>query len=354
MTITNKKILVLVLPKPKKKHLFEFYKELIRLFRANLDEKILVFGSKEQIFRMTGGLVTCDCLESDESTKRFVLDGNLYWCFYDSIVLDIWIRDYAPVHLYDHSLKFIYNPSYFYKSEKVLADNLHEFGSSLPSLCATIASDDSEYFRRKDTVLIPNNLILDGGNCVYNGKGDLIMTRRVLTDNPSFTETQIENDLKKYNVERVHFIECEPGDLTGHVDGVVRFVDTDSVIVSDLPRSYVTDGNPISKKEYLEDLAYLDKVAAEMSRYYKVTKLMNCIPCKEVKEGMPSAFGNYTNFLLFGNCLFVPQYGIEANDSNACKTLSEAFRSLNPTIVKVDCSVLSSYGGVLNCITWEF
>ncbi|MDD4821790.1 MAG: agmatine deiminase family protein [Bacteroidales bacterium] len=354
MVISNKKNLVLILPDPKKEQLFEFYKELIRIVRTNLEENILVFGSEEQILLITEGAITCECLESNKSSERFVQEVNVYWCFCDSIVPDIWVRDYAPVYLHNHCVKFTYDPYYFYKHEKCIAQELQKFGSTLPYLSASIVSNSSDSIGRMDVNLIDLPLILDGGNCICNGKGDVVMTRRVLVDNPSCSETDIENLLKAYGVKKIHFIDCEPGDVTGHVDGVVRFVDSDSVVVSDLPRSYVADSNPISKKEYMEDLAYLDKVADEMSRYYKVTRLINCIPRKDVKEGMPSAFGNFTNFFFFDHCLFVPQYGIEVYDSNACKTLSEAFRSLNPTIVKVDCSVLSSYGGVLTCITWEF
>ena len=37
-------------------------------------------------------------------------------------------------------------------------------------------------------------------------------------------------------MDRLIFIPQEPGDVTGHADGVVRFIDGDSVVVNDYRR----------------------------------------------------------------------------------------------------------------------
>jgi agmatine deiminase len=160
--------------------------------------------------------------------------------------------------------------------------------------------------------------------------------------------------LRHSNLSKVIFIVCEPGDKTGHVDGIVQFVDDDTVIVAELPEDYRPLKDSISKKDYHKCRKYLNEVADELDQHFWVLRMPELPPSKEVKEGMPSAFGNYTNFFRFQNVIFVPQFGVAEADSQACRILADAFAFMYPKIVPVDCRVLASYGGGLHCITWEY
>ncbi len=72
-------------------------------------------------------------------------------------------------------------------------------------------------------------------------------------------------------------------------------------------------------------------------------------PKSTVFEGIPSAVGNYVNFLQVGSILIVPSYGL-AEDKNACNVLGAIFPRFS--LEMLGCRVLGREGGVLNCCTW--
>ena len=96
-------------------------------------------------------------------------------------------------------------------------------------------------------------------------------------------------------VDRVIVIPVEPGDVTGHADGVVRFVDAGIVIVNDytrVDRSY--------RRLLMQRLKDAGSDAAEIP--YKLDS--------KTIEGMPSSMGNFVNYLRVGKVLIMPTYGI--------------------------------------------
>lgn len=73
-------------------------------------------------------------------------------------------------------------------------------------------------------------------------------------------------------------------------------------------------------------------------------------PTGEVNDGVPSAVGNYVNFLQLGQTVLAPVYNIR-EDEKALGLLARVFPESN--IVPVDCRLLARMGGgVLNCISW--
>lgn len=356
-SLTNKRMLVLVLPDTAKIKLFNFYEVFISLLKEYIQDKIIIIGSKNQIFRLTEGIASdreSQKNNSETPDTYYFQDNNVYWFIREKEVPNIRIRDYAPILFRDQSLKFRYNPSYFHTGKEKTTEILDRIGNELPYLCASLLSGVTLDKSYSPIVLCHSDLILDGGNCVFNEKGDAVISTRFFEENPTWGIKEAQGYLSLFGLNKIHFIEPKPSGHTGHVDGIVRFVDSRSVIVSALPDTYVQDGKSISRMKYEEDAEYLNQVAEYMSKYYNVTRLTNIIPRNEEREKISSSFGNYTNFLIFGDCLFVPQYGNELQDKLACETLAKAYQSLDPSIVKVDCTELASYGGGLNCITWEF
>jgi agmatine/peptidylarginine deiminase len=66
-------------------------------------------------------------------------------------------------------------------------------------------------------------------------------------------------------------------------------------------------------------------------------------------EGMPSAVGNYVNFLRVASLIVVPSYEIDA-DEVALATVAAIFPQL--AVEPHDCRDLAKRGGVLNCCMW--
>ncbi len=81
------------------------------------------------------------------------------------------------------------------------------------------------------------DIVHERGNLEFNGKDTVIANWSVLGDpdrNPGYTKQQVIADMKRhFGVYRVVLIEGIPeGDLTkGHVDGISRFINEDTVVV---------------------------------------------------------------------------------------------------------------------------
>jgi len=186
-------------------------------------------------------------------------------------------------------------------------------------------------------------LILDGGNITHNGYGIAIITEQIVKDNKKLSQIKIKDLLKeKLGLHQVVFIKKELGDVTGHVDGMVRFISRYKIVVSSYPDSY-----KYGYKFYDCIVKYLK---SKLGNKYKILRLINEIPENKKYEGIPSAWGNRVNFLQVGKLIYLPVYGIHLHDELARKTLEqEGFK-----VFPVRCDKLSRMGGVLNCITWQY
>lgn len=234
----------------------------------------------------------------------------------------IWIRDYYPItNGKQYIAKAIYKPSYMpvYESKP-----LHLIGRSIIN-CTKIP------------------LVWDGGNLTHNGYGVAIITEKLLKDNKKkFTKDDIELIIKKnLGFRKLIFIHKEWGDVTGHVDGMVRFIDRYILVVASYPEDYKS-----GYKFYTELANFL---RLKLGTKYKIIRLINEKPENKKYQGIPSAWGNRINFLQVIKTIFLPVYGVKINDTKAISTFeNEGFK-----VITVRCDKISPMGGVLNCVSWE-
>ncbi len=81
------------------------------------------------------------------------------------------------------------------------------------------------------------DIILDGGNVVKH-KDKVILTSKVFKENPDYSELNLITKLKnQLQVKQIIIIPQEPKDFVGHADGMVRFIDTDTVLVNQYPQN---------------------------------------------------------------------------------------------------------------------
>ena len=117
-------------------------------------------------------------------------------------------------------------------------------------------------------------------------------------------------------------------DMTGHADGMVRFVDENTVV-----------GNHTGYRYGLE---------MQIKLTLRNHGIQVCdFPYFESKGD--SAIGCYLNFLETEQHLFLPVFGVDM-DSEAVETAKNIF---NKTIIPVNINEIAKDGGVLNCISWE-
>ena len=132
---------------------------------------------------------------------------------------DLCVIDFMPLQVrQDYFLQYKYDPDYL-KLKKYEATRTNP-----KNICNEIG-------------IVPNrgSIVLDGGNVVKSGN-KAIITTKVFRDNPGYPEhnliTEIKNQLQ---VEQVIVTPQEPMDFVGHADGMVRFIDEDTVLVNAYP-----------------------------------------------------------------------------------------------------------------------
>lgn len=226
---------------------------------------------------------------------------------------DIWARDYMPVRTKGGKyMSFRYEPSY-------LADD--------PQLRTNYKADIAPHFNLPITY---SNINLDGGNVVFSpSRSKAVITDRVFSENPAYYDkktllTELENLLEA----EIIIIPSLKSDMTGHADGVVRFVNENTVI-----------GNASPYKN-----GYEQKVKSALKKHG-----ISVLDFPYFDSAGISAVGSYLNFLETEKQIFLPVFG-DAQDEEAVKCAKEVF---DKEIIPVNINGIAEEGGVLNCISWE-
>jgi len=229
---------------------------------------------------------------------------------------DIWARDYMPVQVSANRLvQFVYNPDYLQ-----------------PKKYRSTISDVNTICNKMGLYPVKSNIVLDGGN-VIRLRNKVIMTDKIFNENPSISKEVLLNEIENLlETDNLIIIPKDPADFTGHIDGMVRFVNDSTVLVND----YSID-NPSLQKSITSSLQ---------------NSGLNLIPipyCPKQND-FDSAHGVYTNFLQVNDYIFIPTFGI-TEDKKVIKLFEELFP--NHAIKSIDCTDLAPHGGLLNCISWE-
>jgi len=251
---------------------------------------------------------------------------------------DIWCRDFMPVKRNDGKyVLFNYDPSYLKPNwQYKLTPRKNIF-----SICRELNLDFLDGFGIK----------LDGGN-VVSGFGKAIITDAVFKEN-SVANNQSEQaifleELNKYLDYEIIIIPHQPDDPLSHSDGVVRFLDNNTVLVNDF--------SSVSDLKLRESKSYLNRLFGSLGK--SGLNIMQ-VPYDPVDakgvDGMPVALGIYINYLETDKTIFLPQFSgnFEEKDNEAIKIFSALFKRVNKTVVPMDSRSIALKGGVLNCITWN-
>lgn len=248
---------------------------------------------------------------SAENLFSALSDSGEKFTFFDG-AKDIWARDYMPVKTKSGKyILFRYEPSY-------LADD--------SQLRTNFKTDIAPHFTLPVTY---SNINLDGGNVVFSpSKTKAVITDRVFSENPEYDKNTLLLELENLLEVEIIIIPSLISDMTGHADGVVRFVNENTVI-----------GNASPYKN-----GYEQKVKMTLKKHGISVVDFPYFDSKGI-----SAVGSYLNFLETDNCIFLPIFG-SVQDETAVKSAKEIFEK---KIVAVNINGIAKDGGVLNCISWE-
>ena len=225
---------------------------------------------------------------------------------------DIWLRDFMPVKTGDgRYVLFRYEPSYIAKNPELRTDYKLDLEAEV--------GIEVEY----------SDINLDGGNVVFSpSKKTAIISDRVFSENPERERDDLLAELERILAVKVIIIPALKSDMTGHADGMVRFVDETTVI-----------GNRTPYKNGHEQ-----KIKKLLKRYG-----INVIDFPYFDSKGISAVGTYLNFLETDDTIFLPIFGHEMDD----EAISAAKSIFRKKIVPVRCEDIAKEGGCLNCISWE-
>ncbi len=232
---------------------------------------------------------------------------------------DLWVVDFMPLQItQDYFLQYKYDPDYL-----------------KPKKYQSTKTDSNIVCNEIGVTANKVNIVLDGGNIVKS-KTKAILTTKVFKENSTYPEhnliTEIKNQLQ---VEQVIVIPQEPKDFVGHSDGMVRFIDENTVLINSYPKD----------KTY-EDFAYSLRWSLRNAGLHYVE-----FPYTSWKNiDANDATGCYINFLEIENYIFYPVFA-DYNDQLALIQLQKVFKDRQ--FIDIDCRDLAKLGGVLNCATWN-
>jgi agmatine deiminase len=234
---------------------------------------------------------------------------------------DIWCRDYMPIQTESGKLiQFKYDPSYL-KGQK----EWEESRSDVKDIC-----------KQNNIIATSSDINLDGGN-VLICDGRAIISDRIYSENPDKTREELRKELAM-------LLECEiivipslnkTADFTGHADGMVRFVDRNTVLGIKYDDRY--------KKDWWKNT---QKVLDTYNISFIEVPFFEDEPDSEHPE---SAIGVYVNYLEVNDLIVVPVFGRE-EDARAIEIIQKAFP--NKQIETINYNDVAKEGGLLNCTTW--
>ncbi len=230
---------------------------------------------------------------------------------------DIWCRDFMPIQIDNGKfVQFRYEPSYLKNDKELQSD---------PTTVCRVNNLEPKF----------SKINLDGGN-VVNWSDRAIITDRVFDENPEYSsKIKLISEIEKLLEVEIIVIPQINSDMTGHADGMVRFVDRNTVLGNDREQEYKYWKNGINKILKEKGIDYID------------------IPFLEHKEKKhpDHAIGCYINYLEVKKLIVLPIFETENNKD---QEVYDKFRDIFPDrkIETINYNEIGLYGGLLNCTTW--
>lgn len=238
---------------------------------------------------------------------------------------DIWCRDYMPVRgAGGEWVQFRYAPGYLRRFPGFRSDAGRVLEESFTAAELTASGlADRRYSR----------LRLDGGNIILRGR-TAIVTERIYAENPGRSRRRIRHELRDLlELERLILLPVENRriDMTGHVDGICRFIDAERILLGDFSH------NPRLGRSIRSIL--------EKEGFETVTPGGSDLYCRSGESWAP-----YVNFLETPRAVFVPILSL-VEEWRILESLGKIFAGRE--IVPVEAREILREGGALNCVSWE-
>jgi agmatine deiminase len=249
--------------------------------------------------------------------KRFAkaLEANgVMWGLLEE-TKDIWCRDYMPVWgAGGIPVLFRYEPSYLRK---------------LPHY----RTDAERVLWRLGLQARRSSLNFDGGNVLLHDT-TAIVSDRIFGENPRWSEREVKRELiESLELDRLILLPAESPryDMTGHADGMCRFIDGGRILLNDFSQN-LSLGRRILRILEREEFD-VERIVLGDSFYDETTD-----------------WAPYINYLKTSEAIFVPTLG-KVGEGPLLARFETIFQGHR--IVPVRSDEIVREGGGLNCISWE-
>ncbi len=227
---------------------------------------------------------------------------------------DIRVRDYMPIQVNDTKyIEYRYDPDYLQG---------HWKGCRNLKTYPDIVCDSLKLPTEK------SDLIMAGGNFVKSSDC-IILTDKIVKENRlSYSKSKLIEKLQNtFQVDKVILIPWYKKEKYSHSDGVLRFIDNETVLIS---HYYKTDNVMLYRlKAGGLNTEFID---------FKVKK-------RDKRNWA------YINFLQTMDLIMLPKFGID-EDIQAFEQIENYYPDYKGRIAQVDMTDIVKFGGALNCFTW--
>ena len=258
----------------------------------------------------------------NESPQTFgnltrILDKyEVAWSLLDG-TRDIWCRDFMPVQVdKGRFASFRYRPDYLLdtKENRESITDASGIMAALGKECDNLIAD----------------IVLDGGNVVRCGN-KVVMTAKVFEENPSIRPYHLLERLEAAFDADVIVLPWDTEELYGHSDGVCRYVDNDTILITNY-RQIDDDMDDRFRNclkphfSHVEELRFCGKEPGEYD-------------------------WAHINWLQTDKVLVIPAFG-NATDQEALDKIEQLMPSYKGRIELCECLDLVENEGALNCCSW--
>lgn len=177
----------------------------------------------------------------------------------------------------------------------------------------------------------------DGGNFVDDYAGNAVVSRKFLQDN-GLSEDEGRTVLQQITgITNVAFITADEQGGLEHADGVISFVDTNTLIIN----------------SYRDDPSYARQLRHDLERglpgviIHEIVTPYDGSAIYDARFG--SACGLYTNALVTRERIYFPQFGIPED----AKALVQVRAATSREVIPVQSSQVCHMGGGVRCMSWQ-
>lgn len=230
---------------------------------------------------------------------------------------DIWCVDYMPIQITKKKfVKFIYKPDYLCSGRWL--NTITEVYDIAHKLKINYSKAD---------------IIIDGGNLIKS-ETSIILTDKIFRENPHYSKKNLLFTLQElFEVEKIIVIPTEKEDYVGHSDGMVRFINNETVLINDYSKTDKALHKEI-RNRFLKEKLNIEYLV--LANNYAIND--------------DDASGYYINYLETEKNIFLPVFNFK-EDEIALKQLKNCYP--NKKITSIISNEIAVKGGVLNCITWN-